>query len=158
MHAHVGLPHMHCLIILDKNDKPRCRADIDKFVRAEIPDADIDPVLHEIILKHNVHNPCKEGSPCWVDGKCSKNFPKSFQEETKENVDGYPVDSRRNTGKFRKTDRLWVDNSWVVPYNGYLSKKFNCHINVEICSTVKAVKYIFKYIYKVNISIMNEQM
>ena len=25
---------------------------------------------------------------------------------------------------------------------------FNCHINVEICSSIKAVKYLFKYIYK----------
>ncbi|XP_071924924.1 uncharacterized protein [Coffea arabica] len=41
-----------------------------------------------------------------------------------------------------------VDNRWVVPYNPYLLAKFNCHINVEICSTVKAVKYIYKYIYK----------
>ncbi|XP_073362511.1 uncharacterized protein [Aegilops tauschii subsp. strangulata] len=25
---------------------------------------------------------------------------------------------------------------------------FNCHINVEICSSIKVVKYLFKYIYK----------
>lgn len=25
---------------------------------------------------------------------------------------------------------------------------YNCHINVEICSSVKAVKYLYKYIYK----------
>ena len=25
---------------------------------------------------------------------------------------------------------------------------FNCHINVEVCSSIKAVKYIYKYIYK----------
>lgn len=25
---------------------------------------------------------------------------------------------------------------------------FNCHINVEICSSINAVKYLFKYIYK----------
>ncbi|XP_042962393.1 uncharacterized protein LOC122296655 [Carya illinoinensis] len=25
---------------------------------------------------------------------------------------------------------------------------FDCHINVEICSTIKAVKYLYKYIYK----------
>ncbi|KAL5565200.1 hypothetical protein UlMin_028364 [Ulmus minor] len=42
----------------------------------------------------------------------------------------------------------YLDNQWVVPYNPYLLAKFNCHINVEICSTVKAVKYLYKYIYK----------
>ena len=41
-----------------------------------------------------------------------------------------------------------LDNRWVVPYNPYLLLKFNAHINVEICSTVSAVKY--KYVYKGN--------
>ena len=40
------------------------------------------------------------------------------------------------------------DNWDVVPYNAYLSAKYNCHINVEICAAVEAVKYIHKYIYK----------
>lgn len=39
-----------------------------------------------------------------------------------------------------------LDNRWVVPYNPYLVAKFDCHINVEICPTIKAVKSI--YIYK----------
>lgn len=41
-----------------------------------------------------------------------------------------------------------LDNRWVVPYNPYLLRMFNCHINVEVCSSIKAVKYLFKYIYK----------
>ena len=40
------------------------------------------------------------------------------------------------------------DNSWVVSYNPFLLSKFNCHINVEICSDIKVVKYIYKYICK----------
>jgi hypothetical protein len=36
----------------------------------------------------------------------------------------------------------------VVPYNPYLSAKFNAHINVEIASSVTAVKYLYKYVYK----------
>jgi hypothetical protein len=35
-----------------------------------------------------------------------------------------------------------------VSYNPYLLAKFDCHMNVEICSTIKAVKYLYKYIYK----------
>jgi len=36
----------------------------------------------------------------------------------------------------------------VVPYSPYLSLRYKAHINVEICGSVKAVKYIHKYIYK----------
>ena len=35
-----------------------------------------------------------------------------------------------------------------MPYNPYLLRLFNCHINVEACGSIKAVKYLFKYIYK----------
>jgi hypothetical protein len=35
-----------------------------------------------------------------------------------------------------------------VPYNPYLSLLFNCHINVEVCTSVAAVKYLYKYAYK----------
>ncbi|PWW78427.1 hypothetical protein C7212DRAFT_144238, partial [Tuber magnatum] len=36
----------------------------------------------------------------------------------------------------------------IVLYNPYLSKWFNCHINTEVCSSIQAIKYIYKYIYK----------
>ena len=29
-----------------------------------------------------------------------------------------------------------------------MTLKYNAHINVEICSTVMAVKYLYKYVYK----------
>jgi hypothetical protein len=35
-----------------------------------------------------------------------------------------------------------------VPYNTGLLMRYNCHINVEACSSIKAVKYQFKYVYK----------
>ncbi|KAL5569790.1 hypothetical protein UlMin_026365 [Ulmus minor] len=53
-----------------------------------------------------------------------------------------------NPSNIFKVKGHYLDNQWVVPYNPYLLEKFNCHINVEICSTVKAVKYLYKYIYK----------
>jgi hypothetical protein len=36
----------------------------------------------------------------------------------------------------------------VVLYNPYLSLLFNCHINVEVCTFVAVVKYLYKYVYK----------
>ena len=35
-----------------------------------------------------------------------------------------------------------------MPYNPYLQCLFNCNINVEACGSIKAIKYLFKYIYK----------
>ena len=36
----------------------------------------------------------------------------------------------------------------MVPYNPYLTVKYNAHINVEVCTSITAVKYLYKYVYK----------
>ena len=41
-----------------------------------------------------------------------------------------------------------VDNRWIVPYSPYLSLRYNCHINIELCISPTAAKYLYKYIYK----------
>jgi len=41
-----------------------------------------------------------------------------------------------------------IENRRVVPYSPYLSLRYTAHINVEVCGSVKAVKYIHKSIYK----------
>jgi hypothetical protein len=33
-------------------------------------------------------------------------------------------------------------------HNVYLSTKYDAHINIEVCSDICAVKYLFKYVYK----------
>ena len=55
---------------------------------------------------------------------------------------------RRNDGNFIVVRGANLDNRWVVPYNPYLLKKYNAHINVEACTSPKSVKYLYKYIYK----------
>ena len=40
------------------------------------------------------------------------------------------------------------DNRDVVPYNVYLTRRFDCHINVEVVTSLKSVKYLFKYVHK----------
>jgi hypothetical protein len=41
-----------------------------------------------------------------------------------------------------------LDNRYIVAYNPYLLAKFNCHLNVEVRTTVKSGKYIYKYVCK----------
>ena len=48
----------------------------------------------------------------------------------------------------RKSHEYTVDNSWVVPFSPYLSLRYNCHINIEVCLSPTAAKYLFKYIQK----------
>ena len=146
-----GLPHMHLLIFLAQQDKPRTPQDIDRLVSAEIPDPQEQPELYQKVRKHMIHGPCGEMNPnciCMQDGHCKKNFPKPLNVgEMQYDVDGFPLYRRRNRfiTNVRGHD---VNDSFVVPYNPTLLQKYDCHINVEICSSIKSVKYIFKYIHK----------
>ena len=98
-----------------------------------------------------IHGPCgtlNQSSICIENGECTKKFPKQFCENTQASVDGYPQYRRRNNGRTATVCGLEVDNRWVVPYNPYLTQKFNAHINLEACMSIKSVKYLYKYIYK----------
>jgi len=41
-----------------------------------------------------------------------------------------------------------IDNQRLVPYSPFFSLRYKAHVNVEVCGSIKAVKYIHKYIYK----------
>ncbi|XP_065314115.1 uncharacterized protein LOC135923348 [Gordionus sp. m RMFG-2023] len=145
-----GLPHAHILIILNDDSKIETSQAIDKFVCAEMPDKILDPKLFQIVTHFMIHGPFgifNPKSPCMENGICTKKFPKDFQMETRPNIDGYPYYKRRDNGITILSGKP-TDNRYVIPYNRYLMLKFNAHINVEICTSIKSVKYIFKYIYK----------
>ncbi|PIA24735.1 hypothetical protein AQUCO_57600001v1 [Aquilegia coerulea] len=99
---------------------------VDRIVCAEFP----DPIKHPSLTRW--------GTP----------FVRENVNDTRIDVDGYPIYRRRKTGKSYHVRGHLVDNKDVVPYNPHLSEMFDCHINVEICASVRAVKYIHKYIYK----------
>lgn len=104
--------------------------------------------------------PCQEEQA----GTCSKEYPKTFQEETENHPDsGYPLYRRPRHGNIGTTPQgQRVDSSWVVPYNPYLLLLLDAHCNVEICSSIKAVKYLFKYMLKgtdrVNVVLRHEPL
>jgi hypothetical protein len=141
-----GLPHMHLLIFLDQAHKICNPEDVDSMVSAQIPDKTKDPGLYDVVTETMIHG-CSE--KCKVNGKCSKNFPKEFREHTHFGENGYPDYARPQNGHtVTKNNGTTYDNRHVVPYNPYLSGKYKCHINVEICASIEAIKYIHKYIYK----------
>ncbi|XP_021861966.2 uncharacterized protein [Spinacia oleracea] len=75
-------------------------------------------------------------------------YPKKFAAETTNSSDGYPLYKRIDTGESVCIRRVNMDNRSVIPYNPYLLSLFDCHLNVEVCSTIMAVKYLYKYVYK----------
>ncbi|XP_021713592.1 uncharacterized protein LOC110681775 [Chenopodium quinoa] len=149
-----GLPHAHFLIILKPKYKLKSPDDYDRFVCAEIP-AILNLTLRRIVLAHMMHGPCgilNPECPCMrkddLKLSCKNKYPKQFCSETTNNKDGYPIYRRRQTGEKVTIRNAQLDNQWVIPYNPYLSLLFDCHLNVEVCSTIKAVKYLYKYVYK----------
>eukprot|EP01083_Nonionella_stella_P022547 62357_1 len=49
-----------------------------------------------------------------------------------------------------KQTKKCITNELIVPYNAGLLLKYDCHINVEICSTIKSVQYLYKYVIAVD--------
>ena len=148
------------LIIFEKQDKFHTVESIDDVVSAEIPSPITHPRLYKLVTSHMIHGPCgveDPASPCMKDGKCGANFPKEFC-PTLLNVDGFPRYRRRELPlvpikRKSKTEpfnfqEFQLDNRNLVPYNKNLLLIFNAHINVEICTSVKSVKYIYKHIFK----------
>ena len=84
---------------------------VDKFISAELPNSEEDPILYDIASKNMIHGPCDQR--CIENGKC---FPKEFRDETIMNTKGYPYYRRRNNGqKLARLGRV-IDNRYVVPY------------------------------------------
>ncbi|XP_076911466.1 uncharacterized protein LOC143569435 [Bidens hawaiensis] len=146
-----GLPQAHICIFLHPGSKIHNPKDVDKFISAEIPNKDSDPDLYKLVYDHMIHGPCGDANPkctCMVNKKCSKNFPKIFNDEMTVDSQGFSVYKRRDNGQYVVKSDIMMDNRSVVPYNHTLLKKFQAHVNVEWCNQDGYIKYLFKYINK----------
>jgi len=146
-----GLPHIHCLVWLANGSKDFSASIVDSFICAEIPDVNIDPLGYALVDEFMIHGPCGDYNkkcPCMKDDKCSKNFPKPFQDETVLDDFGFTIYRRRDDGRSVPKNGINLDNRNVVPYNMHLLKKYNALINVEWCNKSNMIKYLFKYITK----------
>lgn len=113
-----------------------------------------------------IHNPCSIIDLKYIymkdknDGygwRCKTNYPKQFQKETIVLEDRYPFYATKSWSK----SLIWIDK--ISMWNWYedrqllsrslylfLLQKYEAHINMEVCNSIKAIEYIQKYIFKGN--------
>jgi len=136
---------MHMLIFLQPEDKIKTPEQVDSAVRACWPDPQSQPTLFETVKRCMIHT-C--GDRCLENRKCSKGYPKPFQQHTSVNDEGYPLYSRPEDGRSYEVKGTATSNQWIVPYNPWLSTTYDCHINVECLASFATLKYMNKYIHK----------
>jgi hypothetical protein len=100
-------------------------------------------MMHGSFGRFNPNLPCTKGHI-----SCKNSYPRPFNKAAIQGKHSNPLYQRREDDRKEMVRKHKMDNRWVVPYNSYLLKYFNCHINIEVCGSIKAVKYLFKYIYK----------
>eukprot|EP00984_Skeletonema_dohrnii_P018289 scaffold8514_cov74-Skeletonema_dohrnii-CCMP3373.AAC.1 len=169
-----GLPHVHVLVWLEM-DRHFDSLLVDDIICAEIPEAtikcpeldddgnvirmkDVDNPVFQKVTSSMLHGPCGDHNPtlsCMCGGFCKYNYPKDYVAVTELNEDGYPRYRRRSAEDggeafeaHRNNKKYTFTNADVIPYNKYLTQRFDCHINVEYCHSISAIKYLFGYISK----------
>ncbi|XP_046389348.1 uncharacterized protein LOC124158205 [Ischnura elegans] len=152
-----GLPHAHIVFKVD-GVGPVQAEEIDAVIRADIPsEEEAGGRLRRLVLQHMIHGPCgtdqRTDFRCWdaAKGCCSKFYPKPSCQTTHVNERGFVQYKRdySNRGIINARRReISVHDGWVVPYNAALILKYEAHINLELASTRRVVKYLFKYLMK----------
>ncbi|KAL6580530.1 hypothetical protein OROMI_008554 [Orobanche minor] len=108
-----GLPHAHILVFLRDVDNSRNSGLVDDFISAEIPDKNVDEVYYDAVSEYMIHGPCvlaNKNSPCMLNGRCTKHFPKKFVDNTTIDVEGYVVYRRRSDGRRVVKNGIALDN------------------------------------------------
>jgi len=158
-----GLPHCHMLLIMDR--RVCTTSQVDAAVCAELP-ADQNSQLFRTVINSMTHQ-CGErnGVGCLKNGICQRGYPKAYLEETFIDDNNVVHYRRRNDGRYYKkkirvengtVEEKIITNRDVVPYNPYLTRKYDAHINLEVVATVHSLKYIHKYIFKGQDQLMTE--
>ncbi|WVZ78718.1 hypothetical protein U9M48_026381, partial [Paspalum notatum var. saurae] len=96
-----GLPHAHIIIWLLQDTSHPTPDFINRFISAEIPDPNEDPLGYALVAEHMMHGPCGSAfphCPCMKKGRCSKGYPKPFQEVTTLTEDGFALYKRLDNG------------------------------------------------------------
>lgn len=142
-----GLPHAHLILFLHPDDQPTTPEQIDCMITAQLPDPDTEPQLFNLVTKFMLHGPCQDYK-CWTGTECRLGYPRPYREITELPENTYPSYKRPNNGRHFVKGQNRYDNAHVVPTSRFLILKYGCHINVEAAVSIRAIKYLFKYILK----------
>ena len=139
-------PH---IIVVGWREKVTTPTDIDGVIYVELQDVNLYPKLSKAVATYMIHGPCgvtRISSPCMINGRCSKFYPKKFKLLTTIDEDGYPCYKRQDNGTFILKNGIKLDNRNVVPYSPLLLLRYQAHVNIEYCNKTNSVKYLFKYV------------
>ena len=111
---------------MESQDKLRNPVDIDRCISAEIPDKETDPELYTLVKEFMIHGQCgpeHKNCPCMGGNKCSKSFPKAFNDSTYIDESGYAIYKRPDNGRSITKSGVEVFNGNVVPYSPRLLRE-----------------------------------
>ncbi|RID65595.1 LOW QUALITY PROTEIN: hypothetical protein BRARA_D00779 [Brassica rapa] len=147
-----GLPHEHILLWFGNSSRTPSSEEVNEIISAELPNKEEDPEAYNLVTKHMIHGPCgviNPKSPCMENNVCTKKYPRPYNNSTSIDKSGYVLyRRRRNENESVVKNGAPLNNTFVVPHNVKLLKKYEAHINVEWYNRTSAVKYLFKYITK----------
>ncbi|XP_048613489.1 uncharacterized protein LOC125587294 [Brassica napus] len=147
-----GLPHAHILLWFEKSSRTPSSEEVDEIISDELPNKEEDPEAYNLVTKHMIHGPCgviNPKSPCMENNVCTKKYPRPYNDSTSIDKSRYVLYRRhRNENESVVKSGANLNNTFVVPHNINILKKYEAHINVEWCNRTSAVKYLFKYITK----------
>ena len=139
-----GKPHGHTVVRLagPEEDMPRTGAEVDKLISARLPAVD-EHALPELkalqqrklaaVQKHMIHK-CAVGVCMTAEEPrvCKRGYGKQPCTHTTYDEGGYPI-YKRGAG-----------DEYVVPHNVDMLLKYDCHINVELCTSVWVHRYMVR--------------
>jgi len=88
-------------------------------------------------MTHSKNHLTRENSRCRKNDKCIYGFPQPITPETW-------IDNDRRAHYKRTTE----DDRWIAPHIPELVDELDCHIYVDVVSTVSVFSYLYKYLHK----------
>ena len=138
-----GSPHIHSFVwiqnapTLTNDNIEEYKAFIDGIVKADLPDVEENPKLHELVKKYQVHSHTKSCQK-YKNKKCRYSFGKFFTHET---IIAKPIEE---TDMERKAEILNKKNNILKPVKEYIDdnlnpRKINIYEDGYICPCIDEI-------------------